>query len=232
MKHKILIVEDDMHLALTLSDRLVAEGYDVLHSTHGRELPNIIISEKLNLIVLDLMLGENSGIDICKNIRHKKLDIPIIMLTALSRVQDKIAGLKTGADDYLTKPFDSNELVARIEALLRRSASNHNLIDKFKFDNIDIDFAAMTIKINGSLVEMTFKEFQLLKFLIENKGRSVSREEILEQVWGYDSDISTRTIDTHIGWIRQKIELNPKTPIYIRTVFGHGYIFNDIIDDL
>jgi two-component system, OmpR family, alkaline phosphatase synthesis response regulator PhoP len=222
---KILFIEDDMGLALTVKDRLNAEGYDVTHLPGGEKALDELSTQSYDLVLLDLMLKGKSGYDLCSDFRSKGYNLPVIMLTALGQTQDKVLGLKLGADDYVTKPFDSLELIARIEALIRRTGNGFTENVKFQFGDFEIDFIAMEVTKNGIPLEFSSKEFQLLRYLIINRGRSVSRNELLENVWGYDSNITTRTIDTHIGWLRQKIEADAKNPKLIRTVFGHGYKF-------
>lgn len=223
---KILFIEDDIGLALTLTDRLCAEKFDVTHLVDGSGAMECLLKENYDLVLLDLMLPGKSGLDICIDIRMRLPEIPIIMLTAMSQLDDKITGLRLGADDYITKPFEPAELIARIEALLRRSKNQtQNDLSTFKFENIEIDFVHLEVRRGGELIPFAQKEFQLLKYLVINNGRSISREEILESVWGYDANITTRTIDTHIGWLRQKLEDDPKNPRFILTVFGYGYRF-------
>lgn len=223
---KILFVEDDIGLALTLTDRLCAEKYEVTHLTDGSTAMECLLKENFDLVLLDLMLPGKSGLDICIDIRMRLPEIPVIMLTAMSQLDDKITGLRLGADDYITKPFEPAELIARIEALLRRSNSQStNELSTYRFENIEIDFVHLEVRKDGKLLPFAAKEFQLLKYLVIHCGRSISREEILESVWGYDANITTRTIDTHIGWLRQKLEDDPKNPRFILTVFGYGYRF-------
>lgn len=226
-KNKILYIEDDMGLALTISDRLQSESFVVTHLTSSKNLDKVLLEENFTLILLDLMLPNESGYEICKKIRHSGNFTPILILTAISQTEEKVKCLKIGADDYITKPFDFSELSARIEALIRRSKQQTSDSNSIHIADIEINLKAREVYKTGVLVELSIKEFQLLKYLVYNKGRSISRSELLEEIWGYDSSITTRTIDTHIGWLRQKLEDNPKKPKYILTSFGFGYKFSN-----
>jgi two-component system alkaline phosphatase synthesis response regulator PhoP len=172
------------------------------------------------------MLPKKNGLDVCRDLRQKNIATPILMLTAKGETIDKVLGLKLGADDYLTKPFEVIELLARIEALLRRSPqSNQSLPDAFRFGDVSIDFKRAEVMKNNRLVELSAIEFKLLQFLIENRGAVHSRDKLLDEVWGYDAMPSTRTVDVHVAWLRQKLETNPKHPQFIQTVHGLGYKF-------
>lgn len=222
MKKKILIVEDDLGLALTLTDRLESEGYAVAQAYDADTAFSKASEGIFDIILLDIMLRGKSGIDVCRRLRNEGMNTPVLMLTAKSQVEDKVTGLKTGADDYLTKPFDYHELLARIEALLRRS-KGYNNEETISIGSLVINIPGVEVRKSGITIEMTAKEFHLLKYLAQNRGRLVSRDELLNEVWGYDESPTTRTVDTHIGWIRQKIEDNPKKPELIVTVHGFGY---------
>lgn len=228
MSRRILLVEDEPGLILTLTDRLESEGYEVDSRSEGNAALKQALSEPYDLYILDLMLPGKSGLDICQEIRKKEIETPILMLTAKSQVVDKVVGLKLGADDYLTKPFEMPELLARIEALLRRtrfqSADNRD-IDTYQFGDIGIDFRKAEVNQNGTLIELSAKEFQLLRYFVEHRGATLSRDELLNEVWGYDALPSTRTIDVHVAWLRQKLEPNARRPQYILTVHGLGYKF-------
>ena len=222
-KNKILIIEDDPGLALTISDRLEAEGYSPTVVHKGEEAIATVFKERFDLILLDIMLRRSNGFDLCKRMRDGGISTPIIFLTALGQIEDKVRGLRLGGDDYLTKPFDFSELVARVEVQLRRDKSEINS-ELFKLSSeIIIDFNSTEVRKNGEIIPLSFKEYELLKYLIFNKGKTVSRDEILNDVWGYDDAPTTRTIDTHIGWLRSKIENNPKEPKLLLTVHGVGY---------
>lgn len=235
-KH-ILLIEDDATLVFTLSDRLASEGYAVEALSDGARGLNAALHGHFDGIVLDVMLPTMSGLDICRELRKNNIFTPILMLTARGQVTDKVVGLKLGADDYLTKPFDTMELLARIEALLRRSehsgTSAHGAEDKtatpqqfYTFDDYTIDVRRMQLFRGAAVVDIPTREFQLLQYLIAHRGSIVSRSELLQAVWGYDAlPAATRTVDTHIAWLRQRIEPNPKVPRYIQTVHGEGYKF-------
>lgn len=227
MKKRILLIEDEPGLVLTLSDRLRSEGYEVESAGDGGEGMELASSRPFDLIILDLMLPDMSGFDVCRDMRQQKLQTPILMLTARAQVEDKVVGLKLGADDYLTKPFETIELMARIEALLRRSATGPAPIPTgtYEFGDVKVDLPSAEVTRGGEPVDMSAREFQLLTYMIENRGVVLSREELLNNVWGYDAMPSTRTVDVHISWLRQKVETNPKHPQFILTVHGLGYKF-------
>lgn len=224
---KVLLVEDEAGLVLTLTDRLQAEGFEVSSATDGARGFELALSEKFDLIILDVMLPKKNGYDICRDLRQKSIDTPILMLTAKGETIDKVLGLKLGADDYLTKPFEVIELLARIEALLRRSPvqSQNNSAESFRFGEVAVDFKRAEVVKNSEVVDLSAMEFKLLQFLIENRGNVHSRDRLLDEVWGYDAMPSTRTVDVHIAWLRQKLEENPKHPQFIHTVHGLGYKF-------
>ncbi len=212
---------------MTLTDRLTAEGFDVKSAADGESGFQMALSENFDLIILDVMLPKKNGYDVCRDLRQKSINTPILMLTAKGETFDKVLGLKLGADDYLTKPFEVIELLARIEALLRRSSKiNHNSPESFQFGDISIDFKRAEIKKNNQQIELSAMEFKLLQFLIENRGELHSRDKLLDEVWGYDAMPSTRTVDVHVAWLRQKLEENPRHPQFIQTVHGLGYKFN------
>jgi two-component system, OmpR family, alkaline phosphatase synthesis response regulator PhoP len=224
---KVLLVEDEEGLVLTLTDRLQSEGFDVKSATDGETGLKLALSDNFDLIILDVMLPRKNGYDVCRDLRQKGIDTPVLMLTAKGETIDKVLGLKLGADDYLTKPFEVIELLARIEALLRRSPKQmqNGKADTFRFGDVAVDFRLAEVFKNDEAVELSAMEFKLLQFLIENRGRLHSRNELLDEVWGYDAMPSTRTVDVHIAWLRQKLEANPKHPQYIQTVHGLGYKF-------
>ena len=228
MSKRILLVEDEPGLVFTLTDRLASEGYAIHAEEDGIAGSNRALRESFDLIILDIMLPGRSGLDICQDLRKQDIDTPILMLTARSQVVDKVVGLKLGADDYLTKPFEIPELIARIEALLRRSSMSqvsNARGDGYQFSDIHIDFRSAEVKRKGTLLELSAKEFQLLQYFVEHKGATLSRDELLNEVWGYEALPSTRTIDVHVAWLRQKLEPNPRRPQYILTVHGLGYKF-------
>jgi two-component system alkaline phosphatase synthesis response regulator PhoP len=227
MKMKILLVEDEAGLILTLTDRLQSEGFVVKSASDGESGFDLACAENFDLIILDVMLPRKNGYDVCRDLRGKHIATPILMLTAKGETIDKVLGLKLGADDYLTKPFEVIELLARIEALLRRSpqTNQNNSADAFRFGDVSIDFRRAEVTKNSHTIELSAMEFKLLQFLIENRGAVHSRDKLLDEVWGYDAMPSTRTVDVHIAWLRQKLEDNPKYPQFIQTVHGLGYKF-------
>jgi len=184
-------------------------------------------SERFDLIILDVMLPRKNGFEVCREIRQKGSDVAILMLTAKTQVIDRVVGLKLGADDYLTKPFDPAELLARVEARLRRVEKGSPApVVLFQFGNVSIDFEKAEVLKQGARVNLAGRELQLLRYLIDHRGKTLSRDELLQNVWEYQPDISTRTVDVHIAWLRQKIEENPQFPKYILTVRGAGYRFS------
>lgn len=225
MAQRILLVEDDPGLRLTLQDRLQAEGYGVETASEGDEGFAKASSGGFDLVILDVMLPNRSGIDICRDLRQAGHHTPILMVTARSQTVDKVLGLKIGADDYLTKPFEMLELLARIEALLRRSAPQRRPSAGYEFGKIRIDFRSTEVTRNGELLNLSAKEFQLLRYFIEHDRETLSRETLLQRVWGYQSTPTTRTVDVHVAWLRQKLEDDPKKPRWILTVHGMGYKF-------
>jgi len=226
MSLSILLIEDEPGLVLTISDLLTAEGYLVESASDGDAGLRKATDEKFALIILDVMLPKKSGFDVCRELRHSAIDTPILMLTAKTQVVDRVVGLKLGADDYLTKPFDPAELLARVEALLRRvHKENRAEVRNFQFGDVEVDFERSEVSKAGQPLALAGKELQLLRYLVNHRDRVVPREEILQQVWEYDSSVSSRTIDVHIAWLRQKLD-NPQHPKYIQTVRGKGYRFN------
>lgn len=225
MKH-ILIVEDEKNIIELLKYNLENNNYTVDYATDGREGLELFTENKYDLILLDLMIPKINGLDLCKKIRSVDSQIPIIMLTAKSTENDKVKGLNIGADDYITKPFSVNELLARINVLFRRS--NNKDTKTKQYGNLYFDFDNYIVYKNEEEVDLTLKEFDLLRLLIKNNGKPTSREEILEKVWGYEFIGETRTVDVHIRNIRSKIEADDKNPEYIKTVRGIGYRFGMI----
>ena len=224
---KILLVEDEEGLIITLTDRLVSEGFDVVSANDGKKGFDAAVAAKFDLIILDVMLPKKNGYDVCRDLRQKGIDTPVLMLTAKGETIDKVLGLKLGADDYLTKPFEVIELLARIEALLRRSPTqtNGSTAQAFRFGSVTIDFKRAEVTRDSEAVDLSAMEFKLLQYLIENRGDVHSRDHLLDAVWGYDAMPTTRTVDVHIAWLRQKLEENPRHPQYIQTVHGMGYKF-------
>jgi two-component system, OmpR family, alkaline phosphatase synthesis response regulator PhoP len=226
MRYRILLIEDEPGLCLTLGDRLKSEGYSLEVDSDGESGFNRAANEAYDLILLDLMLPNKNGYEVCRELRELGLATPILMLTARDQTMDKVHGLKIGADDYLTKPFEMPELLARIEALLRRATRAFPPASPiFQFGAVTVDFRKTEILRNGEAVEFSAKEFQLLRHLIDHKGETLTREVLLQEVWGYSSVPYTRTVDVHIAWLRQKLEDDPKQPKWILTVHGIGYKF-------
>jgi two-component system, OmpR family, alkaline phosphatase synthesis response regulator PhoP len=224
MEKKILLVEDEPGLLLTLSDRLRSEGYRVETASDGQKGLERASTGEYDLIILDIMLPRKGGLDVCRDLRQQGFTTPILMLTARGQVLDKVLGLKIGADDYLSKPFDMMELLARTEALLRRPAPPA-AVNTFQFGNVRIDFRSTTVSRDGEKITLSAREFQLLRYFIEHRGETLSREELLKNVWGYEAMPATRTVDVHVAWLRQKLEPDPKRPQYILTLSGFGYKF-------
>ena len=226
MEPSILLVEDEAGLRMTLSDRLGSEGYRVETAADGPHGFEQAESGGFDLILLDVMLPGKNGFDVCRDLRQAGVTTPILMLTARGETVDKVLGLKIGADDYLTKPFEMLELLARVEALLRRGAgSPPSSASAYQFGPVRFDFRRTEVHREGQPVTLSAKEFQLLRYFIEHRGDTLSRETLLQQVWGYDATPSTRTVDVHVAWLRQKLESDPKKPEWILTVRGLGYKF-------
>jgi two-component system alkaline phosphatase synthesis response regulator PhoP len=227
MSSRILLIEDEPGLVLTVSDLLSTEGYEVESAPDGETGLSKALMGKFDLVVLDIMLPRKTGFDVCRELRQKGIDVAILMLTAKTQVVDRVVGLKLGADDYLTKPFDPAELLARVEALLRRVQKENRIpVQSFQFGDIEIDFERAVLLKGGQPVTLASKELQLLRYLVDNRGRVVPREELLQNVWEYSSDVSSRTIDVHVAWLRQKLEDNPQNPKHIHTIRGKGYRFS------
>src|SRR5882762_7059312 len=226
MVPRILLVEDEAGLRLTLSDRLVSAGYSVETASDGETGLASASSGGHDLIVLDVMLPRMNGFDVCREVRQRGVTTPILMLTARGQVVDKVVGLKLGADDYLTKPFETIELMARLEALLRRRPSSPQAGgDTYRFGDVIVDFRKMEVTRAGAPVDLSAREFKLLRHFIEHRGSTLSRDTLLTDVWGYDEMPLTRTVDVHVAGLRQKIESNPRSPEYALTIHGLGYKF-------
>jgi two-component system alkaline phosphatase synthesis response regulator PhoP len=223
---RILLVEDEPGLVLTLTDRLVSEGYVVDSSREGTDALRKAGEGTYDLVILDVMLPGKSGFDVCRELRSRGSSTPILFLTARGEVADKVVGLKLGGDDYLTKPFDMLELTARVEALLRRNpGAIGESAGRYAFGEVEVDFRKAEVTRANSPVDLSALEFKLLKYFIENRGATLSREELLSRVWGYDAAIHSRTVDVHVSGLRQKIEPNPSHPQYVVTVHKLGYRF-------
>jgi len=222
---RILLVEDEPGLVLTLTDRLKSEGYEVGVASDGITGLRLATTERWDLILLDVMLPGANGFDVVRDARQKGLTTPVIMLTARGQVVDKVLGLKLGADDYLTKPFDMLELLARVEAQLRRAKAVAPGTHQYQFGDVTVDVRKAEVTRAGKVIDLSAREFLLLKYFLEHREAALTREELLNEVWGYHSMPSTRTVDVHVAWLRQKIEPNVRHPQYIVTVHGMGYKF-------
>lgn len=229
MNARILVVEDDQDLRTALCDRLRGEKYVVEIAKDAEEGMDKVNTSPFDLLIVDVMLPYHSGFDLCRELRQSGLVTPIMFLTAKTSLMDKVVGLKLGGDDYLTKPFEADELTARVEALLRRSrfgsvrSSTVNAVHDI--GSLRVDMRRQEVTRDGKHVDLTEREFQLLCYLIDHAGETVSRRELLRAVWGYDSVTYSRTVDVHIHTLRQKLEMDPNQPNLIRTVTGSGYRF-------
>ncbi len=227
MPSRILLVEDEPGLVLTISDLLSEAGYAVETATDGESGLAKAIAASFDLLILDVMLPKKSGFEVCRQLRKEGADFAILMLTARAEVDDRVNGLKLGADDYLTKPFEPAELLARVEALLRRvGKDSHLAVTSYHFGDVTVDFDREQVLKSGKPLNLSGKELRLLHYLIDNRRRVVSREDLLKNVWEYHGDVSSRTLDVHIAWLRHKVESNPQEPRFIHTIRGKGYRFS------
>lgn len=218
---RILLVEDEESLVLTLQDRLESERYEVTVARDGDAATELGARKSFDCIVLDVALPKKNGFDVCRDLRNDGVQTPVLMLTARGQVLDRVLGLKLGADDYLTKPFEMLELLARIEALLRRARTlSANSTDVYSFGDVEVDFRGAVVHRAKQVIELSSLELKLLRYLVEHRGAVLSRDELLEKVWGYDAMPVTRTVDVHIGALRQKVGAE-----FILTVHGMGYKF-------
>ncbi len=226
MKEKILIVEDEKDIIKMLEYNLKKEGFKIIAASDGEDVLDTALRQHPDLILLDLMLPGINGLEVCKTLKKeaKTASIPIIMLTAKSKESDKIVGLELGADDYITKPYSPRELIARIKAVLRRATEKDRLPEIFQTGDLNIDFAKISVTVKDKPVELTSKEFELLKTLLKAKGRVLSRDYLLDTIWGYDHamEIQTRTVDVHVRTLRKKLKSAAKMII---TVKNYGYRF-------
>jgi two-component system alkaline phosphatase synthesis response regulator PhoP len=226
MEEHILLVEDELALRITLSDRLQSENYKVDSALDGEAGYQKALQGNFDLILLDVMLPRKKGFDVCRDLRKAGLVVPIIMLTARGETVDKVLGLKIGADDYVTKPFQMIELMARIEALLRRVPRPSGEVGQIhQFGNLRIDLRGTSVTRDGDIVPLSAREFQLLRYFVEHAGATLSREVLLKDVWGYSADAFTRTVDVHVASLRQKLEKDSKKSELLLTVLGLGYKF-------
>ena len=225
---RVLLVEDEPSLVLTLSDRLKSEGYHVEDVADGDSGVARALSGSFDIILLDVMLpGGKDGFEVCRELRQHGIQVPILMLTARGQLVDRVVGLKLGADDYVTKPFEMAELLARIEALLRRARAplSSSPGGTYAFGDVRVDFRLGEAYRDGAPVPLSALEFKLLAFFIQHRGTLLSRNELLDKVWGYDAMPTTRTVDVHVASLRQKLEPNPSRPEFILTIHGRGYRF-------
>jgi two-component system, OmpR family, alkaline phosphatase synthesis response regulator PhoP len=227
MELRILLVEDDPGLRLTLSHRLESEGYKVETAADGEEGITRATDHLYDLVILDVMLPRKSGFDVCRDLRRRGVRTPVLMLTARSQVVDRVVGLKLGADDYLVKPFEMAELLARVEARLRRPAPDEPARPVHRFGGVEVDVRRAEVVRDGQQVDLSAKEFQLLCYFLTHRGATLSRNELLDEVWGYDAMPTTRTVDVHVAGLRRKLEPSPARPQFILTAHGLGYKFSD-----
>jgi len=225
MEYRILLIEDDPAIQMGLKEMLQIESYNVVVTSDGMEGHDLALKKVFDLILLDINLPGMNGLDICKNLRLKNISTPIIMLTAKSEEADKVLGLDLGADDYITKPFGIKELTARIKAVMRRRVSIEKDFDTYSFSDVNIDFKKMEATKGEKKIKLSLKEFELLKYFIKNMDQTISRNKLLNDVWGYDIFPTTRTVDNYILMLRKKIETNPSIPKHLLTIHSVGYKF-------
>ena len=222
---KILIVEDEPGMVAGLRDNFEFEGYQVLSAMDGVAGLERALSDSPDLVILDVMMPRMSGLDVCKQLKAKRPSIPIIMLTARGQEVDKVVGLELGADDYVTKPFSIRELLARVKAVLRRAGTPQHDKNRYAFGDVEVNLRSCQVSRRGKPLDFSSKEFELLKYFLSHPGEALSRDQLLEQVWGYDRFPTTRTVDAHIVRLRQKLEPKPDEPHYFLTIHGIGYKF-------
>lgn len=228
MNKRILLVEDEPGLVMTLTDRLRSEGYLVESAGDGARGLVRALDGNFDLIILDVMLPQLGGFDVCRDLRQRSNQTPVIMLTARGQIVDKVLGLKLGADDYLTKPFEMLELLARVEALLRRVPGDSTPgmgLETYQFGAVRVNVRRAEVVRDGQTIDLSALEFRLLRYFIQHRSETLSRDELLNEVWGYNALVSTRTVDVHVAWLRQKLEAHPRHPQHILTVHGLGYKF-------
>ncbi len=224
-KTRILIVEDEPAMVAGLRDNFEYEGYDVISAADGVAGLDRALADDPDLVVLDVMMPRMSGLDVCKQLKTKRPSLPIIMLTARGQEIDKVVGLELGADDYVTKPFSIRELMARVKAVLRRASPQTPAAEIYRFSDVEVNIRSNEVRRAGKPVELSAKEFALLAYFVSHPVETLSRDRLLDAVWGYENYPNTRTVDTHIVHLRQKLELNPEEPRFILTVHGSGYKF-------
>ncbi len=226
-KEKILVVEDEDAILMLLEDDLTMEGYEVASARDGERGLSMAQEGAYDLVILDVMLPRKDGFEVCRELRGAGATVPVLMLTAKNQEIDKVLGLELGADDYMTKPFSPKELIARVRAILRRGKAAPQRVERYRFGDIVIDFKKFETTRNGRSIDLTGREYALLRFLIERRDRAVSRFEILEKVWGGEVEVFPRTVDTHVANLRKKLEHDPADPRHLVGVRGVGYRFAD-----
>ena len=224
-KTRILIVEDEPAMVQGLRDNFEYEGYEVISAADGVDGLNRAMADQPDLVVLDVMMPKMSGLDVCKQLKARKPSMPIIMLTARGQEIDKVVGLELGADDYVTKPFSIRELMARVKAVLRRASPQSANAEVYRFSDVEVNVRSNEVLRGGQPVELSSKEFALLAYFVAHPAETLSRDRLLDAVWGYENYPTTRTVDAHIVHLRQKLEPNPEEPRFILTVHGSGYKF-------
>jgi DNA-binding response OmpR family regulator len=222
---KILIVEDEPNMVSGLRDNFEFEGYEVITAGDGVAGLQRALSDSPDLVLLDVMMPRMSGLDVCKQLKAKRPSVPIIMLTARGQELDKVVGLELGADDYVTKPFSIRELLARVKAVMRRAQPVPKEKERYSFADVEVNLRSCQVSRAGRSLDFSSKEFELLKYFVCHPGETLSRDRLLEEVWGYDKFPTTRTVDAHIVRLRQKLEPQPEDPRFILTVHGTGYKF-------
>jgi len=224
-KTRILIVEDEPAMVEGLRDNFEYEGYDVISAGDGVAGLDRALADDPDLVVLDVMMPRLSGLDVCKQLKAKRPSLPIIMLTARGQEIDKVVGLELGADDYVTKPFSIRELMARVKAVLRRVSPPASAPEVYRFSDVEVNIRGNAVLRAGAQVDLSAKEFALLAYFVSHPGETLSRDRLLDAVWGYENYPNTRTVDTHMVHLRQKLEPNPEEPRFILTIHGSGYKF-------
>jgi DNA-binding response OmpR family regulator len=222
---KILVIEDDLAVQRALQRTFESAGFEVAIASDGAMAMETFRNTTPRVVILDLRLPGKSGQDLCREIKHESSNVPILVLSAASDVLDKVLLLELGADDYVTKPFSPRELLARVRAAVRRLNQVNDKVEVFGFDDVEVNFSRMELHRAGQLVPLTPQEFKMLRFFLNNPERVISRTELLNEVWGYNNYPTTRTVDTHILRLRQKLEKDPTDPVHFRTVHGTGYKF-------
>lgn len=223
--NKILIIEDDKSILTGIKDNLEIEGYKIISEMDGEKGFQTALKQKPDLILLDVMLPSKNGFDVCRELRQTNFNTPIIMLTAKAEEADKVLGLELGADDYVTKPFSIRELLARIKAILRRRNNIEKQFTEFTFGDIKLNFKTMDAEKSGMRIELSLKEFEIMKYFIEHENEVITRNKLLDEVWGYEVFPTTRTVDNYILMLRKKIENNPTLPKHLITIHSAGYKF-------